>query len=223
MLRNVALVVGLAIPLFVTGCATKPAVIHKDYTLFRQLDPHSILIVPAINRSVDVDAPDYLLSTISRPVAERGYYVFPVHLVKRLLEDDGLADANLVHESDPTKLASMFGADAILYVTIERWDARYSVITTKVTVEFSYVLKSGTTGQELWRSTEKMVYQPQGGQSGSPLADLIVDAIEAAITRARPNYIPLAQQANAAVVLHVHQGLPAGPHHPKYQQDSPEF
>jgi hypothetical protein len=73
-----------------------------------------------VNKSVDLNAADYFLSTVPIPLAERGYYVFPVNLVKRVLEDDGLADAFLVHSADPARLAALFGADAVLYVAIER-------------------------------------------------------------------------------------------------------
>ena len=203
------------------GCAT--TVPQKDYTKFRELDPKSILIVPVVNRSVDVNAPDYFLSTISRPVAERGYYVFPVNLAKRVLEDDGLSDADLVHSSDPTRLAELFGADAILYISIERWDARYVVLSTTVTVEFKYILKCGKTGDTIWESSEKMVYQPQSSSSGNPLADLIAMAVTAAVTKASPNYIPLAQQANQIGVAKPHSGLPAGPYLDKYGKDEDQF
>jgi hypothetical protein len=107
------LLMGISLAAAYTGCATAPP--RKDYTQFRPSDPKTILVVPAVNRSVEVNAPDYFLSTIVRPLAERGYYVFPVNVVKRVLEDDGLADANLVHNADPTRLGELFGADAILY------------------------------------------------------------------------------------------------------------
>ena len=68
---------------------TGGATVQKDYTKFNAASPHSILIVPVVNKSVDVTAPDYFLSTIAVPVAEQGYYVFPVNLVKRVLEDTG--------------------------------------------------------------------------------------------------------------------------------------
>jgi hypothetical protein len=124
----------------IMGCATTG--VRQDYARLRHTGPKSVLVVPAINRSIEVNAPDYFLSTIVRPVAERGYYVFPVNIVKRLLEDDGPSDANVVHEADPRKLAEIFGADAMLYVTIERWDAKYLVLSTHVTVALTYVLKS---------------------------------------------------------------------------------
>ena len=206
--------------LFLSGCVTVP---DKDYTNFRLDDPSSILIVPVINRSVDVDAPDYFLSTAALPLAERGYYVFPVNLAKRLLEDDGLSDADLVHSADPTRLAELFGSDAILYITILRWDAKYLLISTTVTVEFAYSLKSGRTGETLWEHNEVMVYSPQQNSSGNPLADLIAQAISAAITKAAPNYVPLARQANSDAVGRLHHGLPAGPYHEEYNKDMDDF
>lgn len=206
--------------LFISGCVAPQ---KADFTKFRDENPRSILIVPAVNRSVDVNAPDYFLSTISKPIAERGFYVFPINVVKRLLEDDGLADANLVHNADPKRLGEMFGADAILYVIIERWDAQYVILTTTVTVEFTYVIKSGHTGEELWRRKAKLVYQPQSNSSGHPIATLIVMAVQAAITKADPNYIPLTQRANALAVIQPGRGLPAGPYNEDYLKDKEKF
>ncbi len=206
--------------LALTGCVVPPK--RSDYTQLRTENPRSILVVPTVNRSVDVDAPDYFLSTISRPIAERGYYVFPVHLVKSLMEDDGLSDANMVHEGDPKRLGAMFGADSIMYITIERWDAQYVVFSTAVTVELSYVLKSATTGETLWKNKQKLVYQPQNN-SGGGLAGLIASAIVAAIAKAAPNYIPLARQANGMAVVTKGVGLPSGPYNAQYQKDQADY
>ena len=178
--------------------------------------------MPATNKSVDVNAPDYFLVTIARPLAERGYYVFPVNMVKSVLADDGLSDANLVHAGDPRRLGALFGADAIMYIAIERWDAKYAVLSTSVTVELTYVLKSARTGNELWRNHKVMVYQPQQSSSGG-VAGLIANAIAAAITKAAPNYIPLATQANNQAVNIKGTGLPAGPHNNLYGKDATDF
>lgn len=204
------------------GCVP-PVSDPKDYAKFRAENPRSILVVPVINRTVDVTAPDYFLATISRPIVERGYYIFPVNLVKRVLEDDGLADANLVHQANPKRLGELFGVDTILYITIHKWDAKYAVISTSVEVEFTYSLKSGKTGEELWKSKEAMTYTPQSRSSGNPLVDLISMAITAGMTKAAPNYIPLAQSANGNAVLRLHQGLPAGPYHGEYGKDQTSF
>jgi uncharacterized protein YdeI (YjbR/CyaY-like superfamily) len=123
---------------------------RADYSQLRQEDPHSILVIPATNKSVDVNAPDYFLATISQPLANRGYYVFPVNMVRSVMADDGLSDADMVHASDPRRLGQLFGADAIMYISIERWEAKYVVLSTKVTVELDYTLKSAKTGSVLW-------------------------------------------------------------------------
>lgn len=202
----------------ISGCATVP---KKDYSAFQAADPHSILIIPVVNRSMDVNAPDYFLSTLSIPVAERGYYVFPVDMVKHLLENDGLADADLVHNADTMRLCSMFGADSVLYVSIERWDAKYMVLVTQVTVDFDYKLKDCKTGDVIWDERKGMVYSPQQNQSsGNPLADLVVMAVTAAVAKGMPNYMPMAQQVNNSVFSYPEgRGLPAGPYMPEYRKD----
>ncbi len=191
----------------------------KDYAKLVAARPRSILVVPVVNKSVDVNAADYFLSTVPVPLAERGYYVFPVNLVKRLLEDDGLGDPGLVHAADPARLASIFGADAVLYVTIERWDARWALFSTSVTVSATYVLRDGRTGEELWAGHQAAAYDSGSSGGGSGAAGLLVDIVAAAVTKASPNYMPLARKANASALAFPGPGFPAGPYHPMHGQD----
>lgn len=203
--------------LVASGCATVP---KKDLTAFKSENPRSILVIPVVNKTVEVNAADYFLSTLSIPIAERGYYVFPVDVVKHLLEDDGLADSAMVHSADTMKLCNLFGSDSVLYVSIEEWDAKYLVLTTQVTVAFDYTIKGCKTGDVLWNHKQKWVYAPQTQSSGSPLVDLVAMAINAAVTKAAPNYMPLARQANAMTLKYPDgPGIPAGPYHAEYMKD----
>ena len=86
------LLISLSMLLALTGCATQN---KYDYEAFRRSNPKSILIVPVANNTVEVLAGDLFLCTVSQPLAERGYYVFPVNLVKETLEDEGLNDSHL--------------------------------------------------------------------------------------------------------------------------------
>lgn len=199
--------VGLMVLL--SGCAAAP---KKDYTLFHSAAPRSMLVIPVVNRSVDVDAPNYFLSTLAVPIAEHGYYVFPVNMVKRILEDDGLSDSDLVHGASTDRLAALFGADAVVYVTIERWDARYLIFNTKLTVGLNYVIKDGKTGDVLWQDARIVEYSPSQSSSGNAIADLVAAAVTAAVTKAAPNYMPLAHQANAAAFRFPGPGFPPGPY-----------
>ncbi|MCZ4279154.1 DUF799 family lipoprotein [Kiloniella laminariae] len=187
-----------------------------DYSKLRADDPHSVLIVLPVNRSVEVEAPQYFLSTISRPVAEKGYYVFPVNLVKRVMEEEGMSDADLVYNSDPTVLGELFGADSILYISIDEWTSKYIVLDTQTTVSFSYSLKSGHSGETLWESSSSIAYSPNQGNSNGGLIGLVVQAVAAAVEKASPNYIPLSRKANYWAVNATGKGLLPGPYHKDY-------
>lgn len=194
-----------------------------DVTDFRNEDPRSILVVPVINNSVDVTASDLFLSTITVPIAEKGYYVFPVNLVKRVLEDEGLSDAVLVHKSSAKRLNNLFGADAVLYVTIEKWEALYAILSSEVNVAFSYEIRSGKTDEILWTGSSRMSYKPSN-TAGNPVAYLIVSAINAAVTKAKPPYEHLTKLANIQALKYPGFGIPAGPYSEVYKKDDdPEY
>lgn len=192
------------------GCVTQPT--KKDMSAFHAAAPRSILVVPTVNRSLDVDAPNYVLATLPVPLAEKGYYVFPVNTTKFVLEQEGFYEGERIHQEPPQTLAQLFGADAILYVTINRWDAQYAVITTTVTVDFDYRMVS-KDGTEIWSETKSMQYQPQSNSGG-----LLGMLINAAIARAAPNYIPLTQQANQQVFVLGPNAIPAGPYQAKSEK-----
>jgi len=220
-MKRISLLLFLLTFLTLFGCAHR-AELNKQEK-FLSASPRSILIVPVVNDSVDITAADYMLSTLTIPLAERGYYVFPINAVKRVLEDDGLADSSLVHSAPTSKLANLFGADSVLYIVVEQWDAKYMFLTTTTTVALSYQMRDGKTNDVLWENKVKMVYQPNdaGSGGGTPaglLASLIVKAAVAAMEKAAPNYMPLAHQANARAFLHYPgEGIPLGPYAPVEQ------
>jgi hypothetical protein len=221
-LKHLGLAIGGALSLALGGCATAPSSV--DYAAFRAEAPRSILVVPALNNTATVTAPDWFLSTISAPFANRGYYVFPANMVRGVLNDSGLSDAGLVHSVDARRLQSIFGCDSVLFININKWDAKYVVLSTTTEVEFDYELRSCKTNEVLWKNTQSLTYTPQHASGGSPLADLVADAIIAGIEKGKPNYMPLARQANLAAAATPRQGLPAGPYRPdQYQKDSAAF
>ncbi len=193
-----------------TGCVTQPT--KKDQSALLAAAPRSILVVPTINRSLDVDAPNYVLAALPIPIAEKGYYVFPVNTTKVVLEQEGFYEGERIHQQPPESLAKLFGSDAVLYVAIKQWDAKFALFTTVVTVEFDYRLVS-KDGVELWSENKRMQYQPQNNNNAaSPMAALLSAVISAAMARAAPNYMPLTQQANQQVFVLGPNALPDGPY-----------
>lgn len=199
--------------LLAAGCAAVPQT--KDYAAFRSADPRSVLIVPPVNRSADVEAPALILGEFPIPVAERGYYVFPVALVKGVLEDEGLADADFVHGSDPSRLCGLFGADSVLYVTIEDWVVAMAGFDVSVNVELDYVLKGCRTGGILWREHKRIA--ARGGGS-DPIASLLANATLRRLPE-RWVFLPKVRTMNEEAFTTPGKGLPAGPYHEKYGRD----
>lgn len=195
--------------LLITGCATQEP---YDWSAFDTIKPKSILILPVLNNTVDVDAPLYALSTLAVPLGEKGYYAFPINTVKTTLEQEGLYEGEAIKMLGTPTLASMFGADSVLYVEINKWDAQYAILSTTVTVSIDYTLEE-PEGRQIWSESVTMKYTPQNNNSsGNPLADLIAAAIVAGMERAAPNYIPLMNQANQQAFITGPRALPAGPY-----------
>jgi hypothetical protein len=203
--------------LLLTGCATTA---KWDYTSFFENHPRSILVVPASNTTTAVDAPEIWSTTVTMPLAERGYYVFPVYLTADLLRDLGLTNEALLEQLAPSRFKEIFGADAVLFVTIRDWSTKYIVLASNVTVRISYKLVDTRAGLVLWRGEQNVIQQSGGGGGG--IAGLIAAAVSALVTTA-VDYRPLARQANTIVVGAEKRGLPVGPYHPDYQKDYAKY
>lgn len=203
------------------GCVSAPP--GKDYSAFNQAGVRSILVVPVVNHSVDTKAADYFLTTLPVPLAERGYYVFPINATKKLIEGDGLADPQLIHGTPTPRIAGLFGADAVMYVEVVEWRAVYAILSSHVVVHFVYTLKDGKNNGLLWQDEQTLTLQTSGNGSGNLLADAIVAAIQSAVDKLSGDYTRVAVMANAAALLVDKQGIPYGPYSPNRGQNSSKF
>lgn len=196
---------------FLAACSTTPQT-NPYAELFAAERIRSILVVPAVNRSVNVDAPLVLLSTLPERLAESGYYVFPVNTVKVVLEHEGLYEAAEAHTLSTEKLANMFDADSVLYITIEHWESLYVVLKASTRVSLKYRLVS-RSGQELWKAEKTIIRDSADDHSNNnALGKLIANAIYAAVEKAKPNFRPLANQANSEVFNPYTSQWPEGPY-----------
>ena len=104
----------IMLTMLVVGCASHQ-VTPLDYSAYKQSRPRSVVILPPLNESPDVNATYSMLSQMTRPLAESGYYVFPVTLVDETFKQNGLTEAHDIHAVAPAKLREIFGADAALW------------------------------------------------------------------------------------------------------------
>jgi hypothetical protein len=154
------------------GCANAP--LHMDYSAFRESKPTSILVLPPINSSLEVAAPNAVLAQATRPLAESGYYVFPVALVDETFKENGLAAAGDIHALPPAKLHEIFGADTALYLDVKKYGSSYAILSSSVTVEVEAALLDLRSGVKLWEG--KAIAVETSG-SGGGLIGMLVSAV----------------------------------------------
>ena len=99
LLLRALLAVGV---LMLAGCATQPG---YDYSAFRESRPRSILVLPPLNDSPDVNATYSMYAQTTLPLAESGYYVLPVTLVDEAFRQNGLTAAGDIQQLPPQEAA----------------------------------------------------------------------------------------------------------------------
>jgi hypothetical protein len=105
--------------------------------------------LPPLNNTSDVQASYGMLSQMTRPVAEAGYYVVPVAVMDETFKQNGLTEPTDIQGVSPAKLREI-GADAALYSEVTQYGAVYQVLDSKIVVEASAKLVDLRTGDVLW-------------------------------------------------------------------------
>jgi len=195
--------------LLVGACATLP-----DHTNFRRHRPRSILVLPPLNESTAVEATYGYLSTVTLPLAEMGYYVFPVAVIDLFMKENGMPTAGEMHQAPLDKIRQIIGADAVLYVTVEQYGTKYVVISSNTIVRVRARLVDTRTRTLLWEG--KANAQQGSGGSGSLLADAIAAVIHQAVSTATDKAHDVSRTANIMLLTDEKYGLLYGPYHPKY-------
>lgn len=207
----------VAASLLLAGCATPQA---YDYTAYRESKPASVLILPPLNSSPDVKATYSMLSQMSQPLGEAGYYVYPVAVVDEMFRNNGLSNPGDIHTVSQTKLREIFGADAALYVDVKRYGSTYNVISSDVTVSADARLVDLKTGKLLWNGSASASSAEQNNNNSGGLVGLLVAAVIQQIannlTEQSHNYAGLASQR---LLSPRPNGLLYGPRSPLYGKD----
>jgi hypothetical protein len=197
------------------GCAEEK---KPDYGPYLSHMPKSVLVLPPLNESTHVTAPEAFLSTITAPLAERGYYVFPVAITDRYMKENGLPTPGEMHQVPPKKFREVFDADAVLYITIKSWTSTYVVIDSTTSVTLEYRLLDTTTSTELWHQVQTVQDSSSQGQSDI-FSAMILAGIHAATNVDEHRERALAAVANAQIIHDPKHGMLVGLHHPGFDED----
>lgn len=190
------------------GCAS---VEPYNYANLNKSKPRSILVLPPINNTPEVGAPYTFISTISKPLAEKGYYVFPVAVVDTLLKENGLPTPDEMNAIPLDKLQQHTNADAVLYVTINEWGQNYSVLSSNLTVNSDAKLVDARTGEVLWETN--FFFEQASNNGGGGLAGALVGAIVTQVIGTLDDRTPgVSSLANHSAINNEKRGLLPGPY-----------
>ncbi|MBQ5935831.1 MAG: DUF799 family lipoprotein [Bacteroidales bacterium] len=178
--------------------------------------PVTLLVMPPINNSANVEAKELLYTSISRPLAEAGYYVIPPSLAMAVLRQESGYDAELFLDKPLKQFHEFFGADAVVFSVIESWAKQGLGINT----EIRYIIKSAITDQVLFDRTcnlflDLSVNSGSSSDSGRSLLSILVDVAAGAINTALTDHIEAARKAN----YYIFRDLPVGKYDNLFLQD----
>lgn len=202
--------------LVLQGCATptKP----YDYTAYKEAKPASILVLPPLNATPEVQATPSVMAQMTQPLAESGYYVLPVSLVDETLKSNGMHTPDEAQQIAPAKLREIFGADAGLYVKVTRYGSVYKVVNSETAVTLEAKLVDLRNGRLLWEGTASASSAEQSNNSQGGLIGLLVKAVvDQIISASTDRSHPMAGLASQRLLAAGRpNGLLYGPRSPNY-------
>jgi len=173
--------------------------------------PTTILVMPPINNTSNVEAKDLLYTSISRPLAEAGYYVISPLLAMDVLKAESAYDSELFIDGSLAMFKKYFGADAVVFSQIDTWAKRGFGIDTKI----RYIIKSTTSNEILFERSCDLYLDLSHNSNGNSTLSILTDLAISAISTATTDHIEAARKANN----YIFRDIPRGKYSPLYLQD----
>lgn len=176
--------------------------------------PTSLLVMPPINNTTNIEAKELLYTSINKPLAESGYYVFSPLLVMDILKNESGYDSELFIDAPLGKFKEVFGADAVVFPIIETWAKQGFGIRTKL----HYIIKSTKTNNILFDRTCDLYLDLSSSSSNdnnNSLLSVALDIAASAINTALTEHIEAARKANAYIFAE----MPRGRYHADFMKD----
>ena len=207
----------VAAALLLGGCATQK---QYDYTAFKEARPASILVLPPLNNSPDINATYSMLSNTTIPLAESGYYVFPVTLVDETFKQNGMTSPADIHSLPIQKLRDIFGADAALYINVKKYGTSYMVLSSETRVTVDGKLLDLRSGRVLWEGAATASSAEGDSNNGGLIGMLVKAAVRQIIETVSNQGHVIANVAGARLLAAGRpNGILYGPRSPSYQKD----
>ena len=187
-----------------------------QYPLMYKEKPVTLLVMPPINNTTNVEAKDLLYTSISKPLIDAGYYVIPPMITMEVLKEESAYDSEIFVDSSLDMFKTFFGADAVVFAEINKW----AKVGVGIDADIRYFIRSATTGEILFdRSCDLFLDLSSDSDSDdnkkTSLLSVLVDLATTAINTAMTDHIVAARKANN----YIFEDLPRGKYSPQYMQD----
>jgi hypothetical protein len=159
------------------GCATPQLPQAEPWSALREVRPASVLVLPPVNNTPDVQAPGSVMAQTLVPLAESGYYVFPVALVAETLRINGVQTPQDARQISPQRLREVFGADAVLYLDVRAYGSVYRVVSADSVVTVEGRLVDLRDGRTLWTGSASASSAEQRSSQQGGLVGLLLQAV----------------------------------------------
>lgn len=182
-----------------------------QYEKMYEEKPVTLLVMPPINRSANVEAKELLYTSISRPLIEAGYYVISPLLAMDILKAESAYDSENFFDAPLAAFQNYFGADAVVFSVIDSWAKRGTGIKTKI----RYVIKSAHTNETLFDRSCDLYLDLSVNSGADGVLGALLNLAASAINTAATDHIVAARKAN----YYIMQDIPRGKYSPEHMTD----
>jgi hypothetical protein len=209
-MKKTILILG-AVALILTSCSVTKKIVA--YPKMYEIKPVTILLMPPINRSTNVEAKEFFHSTLNVPLAEAGYYVIPPFMSMEILKKESAYDSELFIDGSLSKFGEVFGADMVLFTVIHKWEK--SGLAAMVNVKVEYIIRSAKTNEVLYTRIADVIYDTSVSTGVGGIWGMVADMTLSAVNTAATKYVDVARTCNAFTI----RDIPAGKYSPLFGLD----
>lgn len=212
-MRKTLILALAATALLFTSCAnslTRGGLYPKMYNEH----PTTILVMPPINNTTNVEAKDFLYTSISYPLVEAGYYVISPHMALDFLKSESAYDAELFIDKDASIFGRVFGADAVVFSIIDTWKK----VGFGIETDLHYIIKSTATNEVLFERRCNLYLDLEQRSNSEGWLSTLIDITASAITTALTDHIVAARKCN----YFIFKDIPRGKYSPDFLKDDGE-
>lgn len=208
----------IAVTAILSSCGTVSSVSSPtrgdQYARMYEEKPVTLLIMPPINNTTNVEAKEYLYTSISRPLSEAGYYVISPMLAMDILKAESAYDAELFVDKPLDAFAKFFGADAVVFCEINSWEKEGFGIRT----DLHYFIRSTHTGDTIFERSCNLYLDLEISSGSNNWLVQLVELAVSAVNTVATDQIVAARKAN----YYIFCDIPRGKYSPSYLQDQNE-